>query len=63
MKDLYSIKLSITLTDKEASVLRSALKSYIFTISSEVKKNTAKELLELVDNAEKSAKKSSKVSR
>lgn len=51
----YFVKLSITLTNKDITVLRQALKGYIYTIDSEACKNTAKDLLELVNHARDTA--------
>lgn len=56
MSKEYSVKLSITLTNKDIAVLRQSLEGYILTIGFEANKKIAKDLLEFINNADETAK-------
>ena len=57
----YVVKVSMVLSNREISVLKSALKGYILTTTYEECTNTAKELLEMITNADDRAKRLSKL--
>lgn len=56
MSKKYSVKLSVTLTNKDISVLKSALNDFILTVPYKDYADTAKDLLELINNVDKKAK-------
>lgn len=56
MSKKYSVKLSVTLTNKDISVLKSALSDFILTTPYKDNADTAKALLELINNVDKKAK-------
>jgi len=62
MSQEYSVKLSITLTNRDMSVLKKALKDYSFVVGA-YDKPILNDLLELIENADKRARRQANISK